>query len=70
MRRAAILLALFFSCTSAAREAPTLPTGAVRFETPRGPWIVKVEVARDDASRERGLMFRRELRQKREDGAG
>jgi uncharacterized membrane protein (UPF0127 family) len=35
--------------------------GAVRFETPRGPWVVRVEVASTDESRRRGLMFRREL---------
>lgn len=38
-----------------------LPRGAVRFDTQRGPWVVKVEVARTDAERARGLMFRREL---------
>jgi len=41
--------------------SPGLPRGAVRFETQRGPWVVKVEVARTDADRARGLMFRREL---------
>jgi uncharacterized membrane protein (UPF0127 family) len=48
----------------AAEKAPrasSLPRGAVRFETARGPWVVKVEVASDDASRSRGLMFRRAL---------
>lgn len=42
-------------------DAPRLPQGAVRFETVRGPWVVKVEIAGDDASRTRGLMFRRSL---------
>lgn len=34
---------------------------SVRFETPRGPWVVEVEVAKSDLEREKGLMFRREL---------
>jgi uncharacterized membrane protein (UPF0127 family) len=38
-----------------------LPTGTIRFDTPRGPWVVKVELARDDVSRARGLMFRKDL---------
>ena len=48
---------------SAAKPAvkPALPTGSVRFETPSGPWVVKVEIVSDDASRQRGLMFRRDL---------
>lgn len=37
------------------------PTGTVRFETPRGPWVVQVEIANTDESRQRGLMFRRDL---------
>jgi len=44
-----------------APDAPRLPQGAVRFETVRGPWVVKVEIASDDATRTRGLMFRRTL---------
>jgi uncharacterized protein len=40
-----------------------MPQPAVRFETPRGPWVVRVELARNDAQRTRGLMFRRELPQ-------
>ena len=40
-----------------------LPSAAVRFETPRGPWVVRVEIANNDQSRMRGLMFRRELPQ-------
>ena len=39
------------------------PSGAVRFETPRGPWVVRVEIANTNESRARGLMFRRELPQ-------
>jgi uncharacterized membrane protein (UPF0127 family) len=38
-----------------------MPQSAVRFETPRGPWIVRVELARNEEQRTRGLMFRREL---------
>ena len=34
---------------------------AVRFETTRGTWIVRVELARTDEERSRGLMFRRDL---------
>ena len=41
------------------------PPGAVRFETPRGPWVVRVEIANTDESRTRGLMFRRDLPQDR-----
>src|SRR4051794_39199380 len=63
MRR--VLAALLFAgaCHSEAAEksAPALPQGAVRFETQRGPWVVRVEIAGDDASRTRGLMFRRTL---------
>jgi uncharacterized membrane protein (UPF0127 family) len=40
---------------------PSLPVGTVRFDTPRGPWLVKVEIAADDPSRMRGLMYRTEL---------
>ena len=43
----------------------SLPSGAVRFETPRGPWVVRVEIANTDESRTRGLMFRRDLPQDR-----
>ena len=37
------------------------PQPAVRFETARGPWVVHVEIAANDADRSRGLMFRRDL---------
>jgi uncharacterized membrane protein (UPF0127 family) len=43
------------------KSVPALPQGVVRFETARGPWLVKVEIAADDASRTQGLMFRRSL---------
>lgn len=37
------------------------PGAAVRFETPRGPWVVHVEIANTDEARTRGLMFRKDL---------
>ena len=63
MRRALLLLLL--ACHSQAAEKTELRVGSVRFETPRGPWIVKVEIAANGAERERGLMFRRDLPQDR-----
>lgn len=65
MRRAASALLLAFACQSQAVEnnVPRLREGSVRFETPRGPWVVRVEIAATDADRARGLMFRRELPQ-------
>ncbi|TMA27822.1 MAG: DUF192 domain-containing protein [Deltaproteobacteria bacterium] len=63
MRRALFLLLL--ACHSQAAEKTELRVGSVRFETPRGPWIVKVEIAANGADRERGLMFRRDLPQDR-----
>ncbi len=39
--------------------------GAVRFETPRGPWVVRVEIANSEETRQRGLMYRRDLPQDR-----
>ena len=75
MRRALLAL-LLVACHSEAAPAqgagqasaekakptlPKLPMGAVRFETPRGPWVVRVEIARTDEDRERGLMYRRDL---------
>src|SRR5919109_1320469 len=65
MRRLLTGLMCVAACHSEAAEktsdAPRLPQGAVRFETARGPWVVKVEIAGDDATRTRGLMFRRSL---------
>src|SRR5881394_149748 len=43
----------------------TEKAGAVRFETPRGPWVVRVEIANTDEARTRGLMFRKDLPQDR-----
>ena len=60
MRRAlAILIAAGAWHSEAA--VPKLAEGAVRLETPRGPWVVRVEIAANDADRARGLMFRRDL---------
>src|SRR5438270_9968178 len=65
MRRVSVAVALLFagSCRGGAAPASRsdMPQPAVRFETPRGPWIVRVEIARNDQQRARGLMFRREL---------
>ena len=68
MRRSLCLAVVLASCrgaalTALADAAPAKKdaTAAVRFETPRGPWVVKVEVAKSDPERERGLMFRRDL---------
>ena len=65
MRRGPVLLALILagSCRGSASPAQgkDMPQPAVRFETPRGPWVVQVEVARTDQQRARGLMFRPDL---------
>ena len=66
MRRFCLALLVATSCHTAAGEAKdaklsNAPPAAVRFETPRGPWIVRVEVAHTDKDRARGLMFRRDL---------
>lgn len=63
MRRTVAGLICIVAChgEAAERNVPGLPQGVVRFETARGPWLVKVEIAADDASRTRGLMFRRSL---------
>jgi len=65
MRRGLLVLALIFagSCHGGASPAQgkDMPQPAVRFETSRGPWIVQVELARTDAQRARGLMFRQDL---------
>jgi len=47
--------------TAEARGSSPRPTAAVRFETARGTWIVNVEIARTEAERARGLMYRRDL---------
>jgi uncharacterized membrane protein (UPF0127 family) len=65
MRWAAFVAALVLIGSCRGRAAPDarsdMPQEAVRFETPNGPWIVRVEVARTEQQRARGLMFRREL---------
>jgi uncharacterized membrane protein (UPF0127 family) len=66
VRRTLVLLILAACHTQAAPAATSdLPVGAVRFETPRGPWVVRVEIANTEQSRTRGLMFRRDLPQDR-----
>jgi uncharacterized membrane protein (UPF0127 family) len=52
--------------TGAAAEkvaAPTdsMPHGTVRFDTPRGAWLIDVEIARTPEEHARGLMFRKDL---------
>jgi hypothetical protein len=63
MRRLVAAFLCIGACHGEASEKglPALPQGTVRFDTPRGPWLVKVEIAADEASRARGLMFRRSL---------
>ena len=62
----AVLICLAACHTQAAPvSAMKLLQGAVRFETPRGPWVVRVEIANSDEARTRGLMFRRDLPQDR-----
>lgn len=67
MRRSLIALICAAACHTQAAPAPVsdmkLPSGAVRFETPRGPWVVRVEIANNDDTRARGLMFRKDLPQ-------
>ncbi len=70
MRAALVALAVVLACKSsepAPTHAPPAATdagqsdAAVRFETPRGTWVVHVELARTPEQRARGLMYRREL---------
>jgi uncharacterized membrane protein (UPF0127 family) len=64
MRRGPVIaLLLAGSCRGGAAPArgKDMPQPAVRFETSRGPWVVQVELARTDAQRTRGLMFRQDL---------
>src|SRR3954470_15001707 len=63
MRHIVAALICIGACTGEASEKSVsgLPQGTVRFESARDPWMVKVEIAADEASRERGLMFRRDL---------
>jgi uncharacterized membrane protein (UPF0127 family) len=65
MRRGLLVIALILagSCRggASAAQGKDMPQPTVRFETSRGPWIVRVEVARTGAQRARGLMFRQDL---------
>ena len=64
MRRMVTGLLCLAAChgeAAAEKGDPALSQGAVRFETARGPWVVRVEIVGDDASRARGLMYRRSL---------
>jgi uncharacterized membrane protein (UPF0127 family) len=63
MRHIVAALICIGACNGEASEKSVsgLPQGTVRFDTARDPWMVKVEIAADEASRERGLMFRRDL---------
>ena len=61
MRRVVVGLLCLAACHGEAAAGGSLPQGAVRFQTARGLWVVKVEIAADEASRARGLMFRRSL---------
>ena len=42
-------------------KASKLPRGQVRFDTPRGVWMIDVEIARTAEDRAQGLMFRADL---------
>jgi uncharacterized membrane protein (UPF0127 family) len=42
-------------------DAGPLEHGTVVFETPRGTWVIDVELAKTPEQRARGLMWRREL---------
>ena len=57
------ILAAVFSLTLLGGQAPTasLPVTTVRIDTAKGHADFVVEVAADDATRERGLMFRKKM---------
>jgi len=68
MRRLLLGLLCVAACHGGEAEAKKnvvspsgLPMGAVRFDTPRGAWVVKVEIASTPQAEARGLMFRRSL---------
>jgi hypothetical protein len=46
---------------SPAGDASSMQHGTVRFETPRGEWIIDAELARSPEEHARGLMWRRDL---------
>lgn len=57
--RALIFLALLFPAAAwAASSLPALPVETITIDTKSGPHSFTVEVAADDESRERGLMYR------------
>lgn len=53
-------LAVLSGC-SPGHEKTNLPTARITIDTKNGPTSFQVEVASDDASREKGLMYRTEL---------
>lgn len=55
--RALLYLALLFPVAASAAP-PALPTESINIDTKTGPHPFTVEVAADDESRERGLMYR------------
>jgi hypothetical protein len=55
--RAIVFLALLFPVAASAAP-PALPTETITIDTKTGPHAFTVEVAADDESRERGLMYR------------
>jgi uncharacterized membrane protein (UPF0127 family) len=58
------LLVLFvglFAAAAAIGAAPALPHSTLVVDTPRGPVRLTVELARDETSRMRGLMYRTHL---------
>jgi uncharacterized membrane protein (UPF0127 family) len=65
MRRAHLFIALLLAGSCRGGVSPAqgkdMPQPAVRFETPRGTWVVRVEVARTNPEKARGLMFRQDL---------
>ncbi len=63
MRRALLIALVLASCKGdgGPAEGKIMPEPAVRFETSRGTWVVRVELARTAEQRARGLMFRPDL---------
>ena len=62
MRWVTILCAAMWAVAAAASQADhPLPRSSVTIDTPRGAVRFTVEIAADDASRMKGLMFRKEM---------
>ncbi|MEI9932426.1 MAG: DUF192 domain-containing protein [Rhizomicrobium sp.] len=57
----AISAILFSAALFVSTGAVALPVSAISIDTPKGHRDFKVEVAGDDASREKGLMFRKKM---------